>query len=69
MAYLGIDIGSVSTNLVVIDAEGNLLHEIYLHTQGRPIEVVQRGLTEIEAELGDSSRNPRRWAPPAPGVN
>ena len=51
-AYLGIDIGSVSTNLVVIDAAGNLLKEIYLATQGRPIEVVDRGLKEIEAELG-----------------
>ena len=43
-AYLGIDIGSVSTNLVVIDTAGNLLKEIYLRTQGRPIEVVDRGL-------------------------
>lgn len=50
-AYLGIDVGSVSTNLVVIDADGNLLKEIYLPTQGRPIEVVDRGLKEIEAEL------------------
>jgi predicted CoA-substrate-specific enzyme activase len=53
-AYLGIDIGSVSTNLVVIDAEGNLLKEIYLRTQGRPIEVVDRGLKEIEAELAQT---------------
>ena len=53
-SYLGIDIGSVSTNLVVTDAEGNLLKEIYLRTQGRPIEVVDRGLKEIEAELGAS---------------
>ena len=51
-AYLGIDIGSVSTNLVVTDAAGNLLKEIYLPTQGRPIEVVDRGLKEIEVELG-----------------
>ena len=27
-AYLGVDIGSVSTNLVVLDAEGNLIKEI-----------------------------------------
>lgn len=53
-SYLGIDIGSVSTNLVVIDAKGSLLKEIYLRTQGRPIEVVDRGLKEIEAELGAS---------------
>ncbi len=52
-AYLGIDIGSVSTNLVVTDARGNLLHEIYLRTQVRPIEVVDRGLREIAELLGD----------------
>ncbi len=52
-SYLGIDIGSVSTNLVVIDTEGNLLHEIYLRTQGRPIEVVDKGLREIESIFAD----------------
>ena len=51
-AYLGIDIGSVSTNLVVIDAFGRLLKEIYLPTAGRPIEVVNDGLKEISQELG-----------------
>ncbi|HYG99596.1 MAG TPA: acyl-CoA dehydratase activase [Terriglobales bacterium] len=51
-AYLGIDIGSVSTNLVLIDADGNLLYEIYLRTQGRPIEVVNAGLHEIEEKIG-----------------
>ncbi len=39
---------------MVIDADGNLLKEIYLRTQGRPIEVVDRGLKEIEAEMADS---------------
>jgi len=52
-AYLGIDIGSVSTNLVVTDKDAHLLKEIYLFTEGRPIEVVSRGLKEIEAELGE----------------
>jgi predicted CoA-substrate-specific enzyme activase len=51
-AYLGIDIGSVSTNLAVLDEEGRLLHEIYLRTVGRPIEVVHEGLQEIERLLG-----------------
>ncbi|HTM89634.1 MAG TPA: acyl-CoA dehydratase activase [Terriglobales bacterium] len=51
-AYLGIDIGSVSTNLVVLDAHGRLLKEIYLATEGRPIEVVNRGLAEIKEQLG-----------------
>ena len=52
-AFLGIDIGSVSTNLVLIDNDGKLLYEIYLRTQGRPIEVVSAGLKEIEEKIGD----------------
>ncbi len=55
-AYLGIDVGSVSTNLVVIDCSGNLLKEIYVPTAGRPIEVVTTGLREIEQELGSRIR-------------
>ena len=55
-AYLGIDVGSVSTNLVVIDAHGQLLKEIYVSTAGRPVEVVAAGLREISAEL-DSTIN------------
>lgn len=51
--YLGIDVGSVSTNLALIDQEGDVVKEIYLRTQGRPIEVVAAGLREIEEELGD----------------
>ena len=51
-AYLGIDIGSISTNLAVIDEEGNLLAKRYLMTAGRPIEAVRQGLDEIVAEIG-----------------
>jgi predicted CoA-substrate-specific enzyme activase len=51
--YLGIDVGSVSTNLAVIDEQGRVLKGIYLKTDGRPIEVVNTGLREIEEELGN----------------
>jgi predicted CoA-substrate-specific enzyme activase len=50
--FLGIDIGSVSTNLALLDASGRLLHGIYLRTSGRPIEVVQQGLQEIDQRFG-----------------
>ena len=50
--YLGIDIGSVSTNLALLDESGRLLHGIYLRTSGRPIEVVQEGLQEIDRLFG-----------------
>ncbi len=52
-SYLGIDIGSISTNLAVIDEKGNLLAKRYLMTSGRPIEAVMQGLREIREEIGD----------------
>ena len=52
-AYLGIDIGSVSTNVVVLSEDGGLVHEIYLRTAGRPVEAVQQGLSEVERLWGD----------------
>jgi activator of 2-hydroxyglutaryl-CoA dehydratase len=55
-AYLGIDVGSVSTNLVVLNARGDVLHEIYVRTDGRPIEVVRDGLRNIVQSLGDRVR-------------
>ena len=51
-AYLGIDIGSISTNLAVIDDDGYLLAKRYLMTAGRPIDAVNQGLKEIGEELG-----------------
>ncbi len=51
-AYLGIDIGSVSTNVVVTDEHGFVIQDIYLRTAGRPIEAVQQGLSEVERHWG-----------------
>ncbi|MBM4136303.1 MAG: CoA protein activase [Nitrospira sp.] len=52
-AYLGIDIGSISTNLAVIDEDGRLLSKRYLMTAGRPIEAVNEGLAEVGEEIGN----------------
>jgi predicted CoA-substrate-specific enzyme activase len=53
-AYLGIDIGSISTNLAVIDEEGNLLSKSYLMTAGRPIDAVKQGMRDVYGEIGDN---------------
>lgn len=50
-AYLGIDIGSISTNLVLIDENKNIILKKYLPTAGRPIEAVKQGLKEIQTGL------------------
>ena len=52
--YLGIDVGSVSTNLVLIDEKRNLITKRYLMTAGRPIEAVKKGLAEIGEEVLDT---------------
>jgi predicted CoA-substrate-specific enzyme activase len=52
-AYLGLDVGSISTNLVVIDREKRVLSKRYLMTAGRPIEAVRTGLQEIGEEIGN----------------
>ncbi|NLM45656.1 MAG: 2-hydroxyglutaryl-CoA dehydratase [Firmicutes bacterium] len=49
--YLGIDVGSVSTNLVVIDDDCNVLVDVYLRTRGQPIQVVQEGMRQVEEAL------------------
>jgi predicted CoA-substrate-specific enzyme activase len=51
-AYLGLDIGSVSTNVVAIDEFGTVIHDVYLRTAGRPIEAVQQGLAEVAERWG-----------------
>ena len=52
-AYIGVDIGSISTNVVVIDRDNNVLARRYLMTASRPIEAVKQGLIEVGKELGD----------------
>lgn len=51
--YLGLDVGSISTNLVVIDKDKRVLSKRYLMTAGRPIEAVRTGLQEIGEEIGE----------------
>ncbi|MEX0973888.1 MAG: acyl-CoA dehydratase activase [Bacillota bacterium] len=46
--YLGIDVGSVSTDLALLDENREVVADVYLRTRGRPIEAVQEGLAEIQ---------------------
>jgi len=50
MYYLGVDVGSVSTNIVVLDHELNVLDKLYLRTKGRPIKVIQEGLKVLSVK-------------------
>ncbi|KPJ60488.1 MAG: CoA activase [Deltaproteobacteria bacterium DG_8] len=52
-AYLGVDVGSISTNVVVIDDQNKVLSKRYLMTAGRPLEAIKKGLREVGEEVGD----------------
>lgn len=51
--YLGLDIGSLSTNVVLIDEKDNVVARRYLPTASKPLNAIQRGLKEIFDEVGD----------------
>lgn len=51
--YLGIDVGSVSTNIVVVNKANEVISNLYIRTMGQPIKAVQQGLKLIRSELDD----------------
>jgi len=51
--YLGVDVGSVSTNLVLMDKKYRVIKKIYLKTRGQPIKAIKKGLDFLGEDLGD----------------
>ena len=52
--YMGIDVGSLSTNVVLIDEKHRVVARRYLPTAGKPLEAIQKGMSEIYDEIGDN---------------
>jgi len=50
-AYLGIDIGSISTKGVIIDKDENILAKDYLMTKGNPINAVKELLISLKKQI------------------
>lgn len=51
---LGLDVGSTSTNLVLVNEAGKLVDYQYLRTKGNPEGAVREGLQNIREKFGDS---------------
>lgn len=49
--YLGIDVGSVSTNVVVVDEKNNVVKKLYIRTEGQPLVKLKEGLRLIRSTL------------------
>jgi predicted CoA-substrate-specific enzyme activase len=52
--YLGIDVGSITTKLVLLGEDDRVLAKSYIRNSGRPIEAIQQGIEEILTQLGKS---------------
>ena len=44
--YLGVDVGSITTKLVVLSEGDQLLAKSYIRNSGRPIEAIQQGMAK-----------------------
>ena len=51
MYFLGIDVGSISTDLVVTDENGDIQKHLYLKTKGRPLDAIRSGLCSLGEEF------------------
>lgn len=49
--FIGIDVGSVSTNIATIDQKNNVIHAIYIRTHGNPLGSVQEALKIVQKKL------------------
>lgn len=52
--FLGVDVGSVSTDLVVMDENLSICEKLYLKTNGQPIETLKNGLNIFNEKLGNN---------------
>ncbi|MFW6022717.1 MAG: acyl-CoA dehydratase activase [Halanaerobiaceae bacterium] len=51
--FLGVDVGSVSTDIALLDNFGNFLDKIYLRTKGQPVTMIKAGLEELKTRYPD----------------
>ena len=54
--YLGIDVGSISANLVLIGAGDNVLFEDYRRVDGRPLRAAQDALAALRDQVPTGAR-------------
>ena len=52
--FIGIDVGSISVNTIIINDKQEILEEYYTRTHGQPLITVHRVLEEILSRLRPS---------------
>ncbi|MBN1470226.1 MAG: hypothetical protein JW925_00470 [Syntrophaceae bacterium] len=54
--FLGLDVGSVSTNLAVVDEKQNVLESVYTYTRGRVLDAIKTAFKEIKTKLPENAK-------------
>ena len=54
--YIGIDAGSTTTKLVLIDKDGNLLYSLYGSNEGNPLNSVINMLKDLYSKIPDNAK-------------
>ncbi|MDR1929037.1 MAG: acyl-CoA dehydratase activase [Treponema sp.] len=52
-AFLGLDVGSISINYVLIDEDRRVIYSSYLRGSGDPLKTIQEGLADLRAAAAD----------------
>lgn len=55
--FVGADVGSVSTNLVIMDEQKRILFTKYYRNDGQPLQIIQEGIAEIRNLFNHSPIN------------
>jgi predicted CoA-substrate-specific enzyme activase len=57
--FLGVDTGSTTTKLVLIDEQGQLAFQYYCNNNGNPLQAVQKGLKLIRQQFSHCKNPPK----------
>ena len=59
--YLGIDVGSVSANTIIMDEHREVLEEHYTRLKGQPLQTVERILDQVLRRIEDRMEDNDVW--------
>lgn len=57
MYFLGVDVGSVSTDIVIVDEKLRVKEKLYIKTKGRPINAIQEGFKVLKKKYSSNQIN------------
>ncbi len=50
--FVGIDVGSVSTNICCVDHYGQVIYVRYYRNEGEPLQIIRKGMNELFHSIG-----------------